>query len=94
MRRFLAFLLAGIALAWAGAAPAADRAVTLSVPTMNCPLCPITVRKALSRVEGVSRAEVSYQKKETTVTFDDARTSVDALRRATAEAGYPSEVRE
>jgi mercuric ion binding protein len=94
MRRFLAFLLAVIALAWAGAAPAANRTVTLSVPSMNCPLCPITVKKALSKVEGVSMAEVSYEKKEATVTFDDARTSVDALRKATAEAGYPSEVKE
>jgi periplasmic mercuric ion binding protein len=68
--------------------------VTLSVPTMYCPVCPITVKKALTRVPGVSAAEVSLDKRQATVTFDDARTSVEALIRATTEAGYPSKVAE
>lgn len=69
---------------------AATRTAALSVPGMNCPACPFTVKKALSRIAGVSDVTVSYEKKQATVTFDDARTSVQALTRATAEAGYPS----
>jgi mercuric ion binding protein len=30
----------------------------------TCPVCPITVKKALSKVDGVSKVEVSYEKKE------------------------------
>ena len=69
---------------------AASRTVTLSVPTMDCPVCPITVKKALTKIPGVSQAEVNFDKRLATVTFDDSRTSVDALTRATKDAGYPS----
>lgn len=68
------------------------RSVTLSVPTMDCPVCPITVKKALTRVAGVSGAEVNLERRQAKVTFDDAKTSVDALTRATRAAGYPSTV--
>lgn len=69
---------------------AASRTVTLSVPTMDCPVCPITVKNALAKVPGVAQAEVSLERREAIVTFDDAKTSVDALTRATKDAGYPS----
>lgn len=72
------------------ASVAATQTVTLSVPTMDCPVCPITVKKALNKVPGVSGAEVNFDKRQATVTFDDARTGVDALTRATRDAGYPS----
>ncbi len=69
---------------------AASKTVTLSVPTMDCPVCPITVKKALTKVPGVSRAEVNFDKRLATVTFDDSRTGVEVLTRATKDAGYPS----
>lgn len=69
---------------------AASRTVTLSVPTMDCPVCPITVKKALTKIPGVSQAEVNFDKRQATVTFDDSKTSVEALTRATKDAGYPS----
>jgi mercuric ion binding protein len=73
---------------------AAQKTVMLAVPGMTCAVCPITVKKALTQVDGVTRAEVDYDKKQATVTFDDARTSVDQLARATADAGYPSSLKE
>lgn len=69
---------------------AAPRSATLSLPGMNCPVCPITVKKALTQVDGVARAEVDFAKRQAVVNFDDAKTSVAALIRATTEAGYPS----
>ena len=76
-----------------GAVFAAVRTVTLSVPGMYCEVCPITVRKALEKVPGVSKVSVSFQRKEAVVTFDDAKTSVKALEDATFEAGYESTVK-
>jgi mercuric ion transport protein len=67
--------------------------VTLSVPGMTCAACPITVKKALSKVEGVSQVDVSFEKREAVVTFDDAKTSVQKLTKATTNAGYPSSVK-
>lgn len=85
-------LLTSFALATLVAAPAwaAPQAVTLAVSKMTCAACPITVKTALSRVPGVTSVRVSFEKKQATVAFDDAKTTVAALTRATTEAGYPS----
>lgn len=69
---------------------AASKTVTLSIPSMNCPVCPITVKKALTKVPGVSKAKVDFDTREASVTFDDTRTTVGALMQATRQAGYPS----
>ena len=87
------FLAAGTALAivtLSGATLAADKTVTLSVPGMTCSACPLTVKQSLQRVNGVEKVAVAFEPKEAVVTFDDAKTSVEKLRDATANAGYPS----
>jgi mercuric ion binding protein len=88
-------LAAIIAMAAVFGAPAyaATKTVILSVSNMTCAACPITVKKALSKVEGVGAIEVSYEKKEAVVTYDDAKTSVEALTKATEGAGYPSQLK-
>jgi len=48
---------------------AAVKTVTLSVPGMTCELCPITIRKAVSRVPGVSKVDASYDTKQAVVTL-------------------------
>lgn len=73
---------------------AATKTVKLSVPGMTCAACPITVKKALSKVEGVSKTDVNFDKREAVVTFDDAKTSVQKLTKATEDAGYPSSVKQ
>lgn len=71
---------------------AAPTTVILSVPSMDCPVCPITVKAALTKVAGVSQAEIVFAKRQATVTFDDAKTNAAALTQATKDAGYPSVV--
>lgn len=85
---YVVFVLSLLTLS--GAALAAPRTVTLSVPSMNCSACPITVKAALQRVDGVQKVAVTYEPKEAVVTFDDTRTTIDKLREATANAGFPS----
>ena len=87
---FLCRLLA-VALAVAVApAFAVSREVTLTVPTMDCATCPVTIKVALMKVPGVSKAVVSYKHRTAQVTFDDAKTDIAALTRATDGVGYPS----
>lgn len=74
-------------------AHASSRTVTLSVPGMNCAACPITIKKALSKIDGVTAIEVSGKAREAVVTFDDAKTSAHALTTATGNVGYPSTVK-
>lgn len=71
---------------------AATKIATLSVPGMTCSTCPITVKKALTKVDGVIQTKASLEKREATVTFDDARTNSQALIQATTDAGYPSQL--
>lgn len=87
LKRTIAVLLA---LALPVLASAATRTVVLTIPTMDCATCPITIRIALMRVTGVSKAKVSYDRREARVTFDDSKTDVAALTEATKNAGYPS----
>lgn len=88
-------LIACLALAAAAfAASAAPQTVTLSVPGMTCAACPITVKKALTKVEGVSKAEVSYEKRLAVVIFDDRKTTVQKLTKASADAGYPATLKQ
>ena len=81
-----------VALLAAFAAPvwASPQTVTLSVPGMTCAACPITVKQSLNKVNGVSKTEVSFEKKQAVVSFDDTKNSIPALTKATADAGYPS----
>ncbi len=88
------FVVTATLLLLAAPAWAAPRTVTLSVSNMTCSACPITVKRALMKVKGVSNATVDFDKKQAVVTFDDAVTSVPALIKATANAGYPSSGRE
>lgn len=62
----------------------------LSVPSMNCAICPITVRKALEKVDGVTEAKVNFDTKTAVVTFDAQSTNIEQLMRATQAAGFPS----
>ncbi len=73
---------------------AKPQTITLEVPNMNCVTCPFTVKKALQNVDGVSKAEVTFENKLAVVTFDDEKTTVKALTEATTNAGYPSRVKE
>lgn len=85
------FALASV-LAMAAPSWAEVQTVTLSVPTMDCPVCPITLKKALTGVDGVSKAEVNFDKRLAVVTFDDAKATIEKLTQATTNAGYPSKV--
>ncbi len=80
-----------VALILAAPAWASPKTVTLNVSGMTCAACPITVKKALKKVGGVSKVEVRFENKQVLVTFDDAKTNPDALVKATTNAGYPSQ---
>ena len=88
MNRYFAMLMMTLAVnppVWA-----ASRTVALAIPGMTCAACPITLKIALKRVAGVTAATVNFEKRQATVTFDDAKTNIETLIRATSDAGYPS----
>ena len=82
-----------VALAFPVAVLAGGQQTTvLDVQNMTCGLCPVTVKKSLEKVSGVSQARIDFEKKTATVTFDADKTGTTALVKATTDAGYPSVV--
>lgn len=75
------------------ASPASFQQVVLEVEGMTCATCPVTVRKALENTPGVYSAEASYEPPRAVIRFDPAKTSVEALMRATRNAGFSSQAK-
>ena len=91
MRNSLVTLM--VALMPFAALAATPQTAVLDVQNMSCNLCPVTVKKSLEHVPGVSQARIDFEKKTATVTFDANKTTAAALVKATTDAGYPSTVR-
>lgn len=72
---------------------AAQQIVTLDVPGMTCSTCPITVKKAVMKVDGVQEAKINYERREAVVIFEDSTASIEKIQLATADSGYPSTVK-
>jgi mercuric ion binding protein len=70
-----------------------SQSVILDMQNMTCALCKFTIKKALQSVEGVEETNVDYGSKTADVTFNPQKTSVEALIKATTDAGYPATVR-
>ncbi len=72
------------------AAQAQLRTASFAVDNMTCATCPITVRTAMSRVDGVRSVSVDFASKRATVTYDPARATTEAIAAASTNAGYPA----
>lgn len=63
---------------------------TFAIENMTCPACPFTVKKAMTRVEGVSSVTVDVAAKTATTVFDPAVTTALEIAAASANVGYPA----
>jgi periplasmic mercuric ion binding protein len=94
MKRLITLAALATGLLASGAAYADEQTVKLAVSGMYCAACPVTVQKSLSAVPGVGKVTVSFEQKSATVTFDDKKTNLEALIKATTNAGYASKLAE
>ena len=103
MKKLLATALLGLAaMAPITALPAAAQSVAteqtaeqtavFAIDNMTCALCPITVRRAMEAVDGVTSVAVDFDAKTATVTFDAGATDTAAIAAASTNAGYPAHV--
>lgn len=91
MRRSILKLIALSVLPLAAIA-GTPQTVMLDVQNMTCAVCPITVKKSLQAVPGVSDVTVDFPSKTARVTFDPDKAKPTDLITATTHAGYPSTV--
>jgi mercuric ion binding protein len=68
----------------------AEQSVIFAVDRMTCAACPITVRKAMERVDGVRSVSVDFATRTATVLFDPSRTTPEEIGAASTRAGYPA----
>lgn len=94
MNRFSATVLALLLATGAILASGPDSTVTFDVAKMTCATCPITVRKAMERVDGVKDVKVSYDDKTASVTFDSTVTTATEIGQASTDVGFPAVARE
>lgn len=66
----------------------APRTVTLTVKGMTCGGCVLSTRKVLTRLPGVTKADVSYEKGTAVVTYDPAKATVEQMVAAIKTLGY------
>ncbi len=73
------------------------KTVTLSVDKMTCSMCPITVKKALRKIDGVSEVTAKYEGDGVgwaKITYDPSKAKIEDLTFATEMAGYPSRLKQ
>ncbi|GEM_PF-1297290 len=68
----------------------AERVVTLAVSGMTCVSCLYIVEDSIREVEGVASVEMDGLLGRAMVTFDDSRTTVDAVVDAPGNYGFPA----
>jgi mercuric ion binding protein len=90
MNRISVTVLALFLTAGALLASESDSTVTFDVEKMTCATCPIAVRKAMQRVEGVKEVKVSYDDKTASVTFDPTVTTATEIGQASTDVGFPA----
>ncbi len=73
-------------------AAAEEKTVALKVEGMTCGGCAIATRKALARLPGVSKVEVSYEQQRAVITYDPARVTVEEMIGAAKVLGYTASV--
>lgn len=65
--------------------------IELTVTGMKCGGCETNVKNKVSAIEGVLSVTASSKEKKVGVDYDGARTNLDAIKAAIAEAGFTVE---
>lgn len=71
-----------------------EQTVTFNVEKMTCATCPIAVRKAMQRVDGVNEVGVDFESKTATVTYDAIETTAAEIGTASTNVGFPASVKD
>jgi mercuric ion binding protein len=63
---------------------------TFSIEKMTCATCPITVRKAMQRVDGVKEVTVDFDSQTAIVVYDVSLTDVEEIAVSSTNVGFPA----
>lgn len=71
-----------------------DKEASFTVDKMTCATCPITVRKAMQRVNGVKKVTFDFDKKKAIVLYDSTLTDPIQIGEASTNVGFPATLME
>jgi len=63
--------------------------VTLTAPDISCQHCVMAIKKAVSKLEGVSSVEGDPATKQVTIAYNPSQVSLGRIEETMAEEGYP-----
>ena len=81
-------VIAVLCFGFSGVAMAAPQSVVLSVATMACGPDPHMIKQALEAVPGVIDVQIMLENKTAMVSFDNEKSSVEALLQAIGSVGH------
>ncbi|MGB7291718.1 MAG: cation transporter [Thermodesulfobacteriota bacterium] len=58
------------------------------VKGMTCGTCPLTIKAALKRLDGVVNTNVSYEDKQAKVSYEEGKVTVDEIVKTIENAGF------
>jgi copper chaperone CopZ len=88
-RHIIPLMILALVMTWgAVAASAASATVTIGVEGMHCGKCAASVTKKLKATPGVEDVQVSLEKKEAWIKFDDQKITVAKLREIINSTGF------
>jgi mercuric transport protein len=83
-----ALIMAFVLVLGAISVSAATQTVTIKVEGMHCGGCSSSVAKALKATPGVEDAQVSFEKGEAVIKYDDQKVTVAKLREVITGTGF------
>ena len=69
------------------------KTVVMSVSGMHCSSCAEGITAMLKRTDGVLKTEVSYEERQATVDYDEAKTSPEKIITAIEKMGYKARIK-
>jgi len=94
MNRIITFVLflivASFTLVDVNASNGENLQATFNVEKMTCATCPITVRKAIQRVDGVKEVNVDIDSNTATVIYDPSLTDTKKIAASCSHVGFPA----
>lgn len=67
-----------------------ESTTSFAVEKMTCATCPISVKKAMKRVDGVIFVDIDFETKIATVVYDPTKTTPSQIAAASTGVGYPA----
>ena len=67
-----------------------EQVQSFTIEKMTCAACPITVKKAMQRVDGVKDIDIDFDTKTAVATFDPTLTNAAEIAAASTDVGYPA----